>query len=150
MRGRKPKPTQLRLLQGNPGKRPLRENEPRPEGDLFEAPADLPEQAVPFWTRAIADAPAGLLKNLDQRMLFAWSVAAWLHSEAIAQLSATTLLARAGKDGAIQQNPLLPIVNRQADIMRRMAVEMGFTPTSRSRISIEGAEGEADPFARFA
>ena len=150
MRGRKPKPTQLRLLQGNPGKRALRENEPRPTGDLFAAPPDLPARAVPFWTRAIADAPAGLLKNIDQRTLFAWAIAAWLHSDAIAQLTATTLLARVGKNGAVQQNPLLPVVNKQAELMRRLAVEMGFTPTSRSRISIDSGEGEADPFARFA
>jgi hypothetical protein len=30
MRGRKPKPTALRLLEGNPGRRPIRGSEPRP------------------------------------------------------------------------------------------------------------------------
>lgn len=149
MRGRRPKPTQLRLLQGNAGKRALRSNEPRPHGDLFEAPADLPAGAVPFWTRAIADAPQGLLKRLDQRLLFTWAVAAWLHSDAIAKLSASTLLART-KSGELIQNPYLPIVNRQAEIMRKCASEMGFTPTSRSRIQVEPEAEDVDPFARFA
>lgn len=30
-RGRKPKPTELKLLEGNPAKRPLNKNEPNPE-----------------------------------------------------------------------------------------------------------------------
>ena len=32
MRGKKPKPTHLKLITGNPGKRPLNEAEPKPEG----------------------------------------------------------------------------------------------------------------------
>ena len=32
--GRKPKPTALKLLTGNPGKRPLPENEPQPKGEV--------------------------------------------------------------------------------------------------------------------
>ena len=31
MKGRKPVPTYLKILRGNPGKRPLPENEPTPE-----------------------------------------------------------------------------------------------------------------------
>ncbi|MEQ8198694.1 MAG: phage terminase small subunit P27 family, partial [Clostridiaceae bacterium] len=30
-RGRKPKPTAIKVLEGNPGKRPLNKNEPKPE-----------------------------------------------------------------------------------------------------------------------
>ena len=29
-RGRKPKPTNLKVLEGNPGQRPLNDNEPKP------------------------------------------------------------------------------------------------------------------------
>ncbi|MGH7717148.1 MAG: phage terminase small subunit P27 family, partial [Vulcanimicrobiaceae bacterium] len=41
MAGRKPKPTHLKLVAGNPGKRPPNENEPQPEGDLEDAPEGL-------------------------------------------------------------------------------------------------------------
>jgi len=34
MAGRKPKPTALKIIEGNPGKRPLNKNEPKP--DIFE------------------------------------------------------------------------------------------------------------------
>jgi phage terminase small subunit len=34
------------------------------------------------------------------------------------------------------QSPYLAIVNRQAEIMMRIASEFGFTPASRGRISV--------------
>ncbi len=39
MRDRKPKPTYLKLITGNPGGRPLNVDEPEPEGDLRDPPA---------------------------------------------------------------------------------------------------------------
>jgi P27 family predicted phage terminase small subunit len=38
------------------------------------------------------------------------------------------------------QSPYLAIVNRQAEIMMRIASEFGFTPASRSRISVPPQE----------
>ena len=45
MAGRKPKPTRLKIIQGNPGKRPLNKNEPQPERRLMRAPSHLSEEA---------------------------------------------------------------------------------------------------------
>ena len=41
MRGRKPSPTHLKLVKGNPGKRPLNVSEPEPEAVLPCPPAEL-------------------------------------------------------------------------------------------------------------
>ena len=38
-RGRKPKPTALKVLEGNPGKRPLNENEPIPPKGSIKCPS---------------------------------------------------------------------------------------------------------------
>ena len=38
MRGRRPKPTRLKLLTGNPGKRPLNDDEPQPQAAIPECP----------------------------------------------------------------------------------------------------------------
>ncbi|MCF8533032.1 MAG: P27 family phage terminase small subunit [Reyranella sp.] len=148
MRGRKPRPNHLKLLENNPGKRRINKGEPKPAGDLFEPPADLPAEAVPFWNQAIADAPAGLLKRLDMRVLVVWTVAAWLHSIAVAKVARVAILIQS-RDGNIYQNPALAIVNRQAQIMIKAAAEMGFTPSSRSRINADpnaggGKEDEND------
>jgi len=55
MRGRRPKPTRLKMLTGNPGKRPLNPNEPRPEATIPDAPAELSAGARAEWDRLAAD-----------------------------------------------------------------------------------------------
>ena len=50
MRGRKPSPTQLKLVRGNPGKRPIRAaGEPKPGHTLPEAPVHLSARAKAAW-----------------------------------------------------------------------------------------------------
>ena len=41
IRGRKPKPTALKLLEGNPGKRPINEHEPVPPKGTVKCPTWL-------------------------------------------------------------------------------------------------------------
>lgn len=50
-RGRKPKPTAIKELEGNPGKRPLNANEPRPERKAPRCPAWLDTEAKREWRR---------------------------------------------------------------------------------------------------
>ena len=44
-RGRKPKPTAMKVLEGNPGGRPLNKNEPKPDKKAPRCPAWLEEEA---------------------------------------------------------------------------------------------------------
>lgn len=50
-RGRKPKPTALKILEGNPGKRPLNESEPKPEKKAPKCPSWLEPEAKKEWRR---------------------------------------------------------------------------------------------------
>lgn len=75
MRGRKPKPAHLRMIEGNPGKRPLPRNEPQVTGDLRDPPEWMTEEQQEGWRYAIAHAPLGLLKRLDRSALVVWVVA---------------------------------------------------------------------------
>ena len=45
MRGRKPKPTEAKKLAGNPGKRPLNQDEPKLPAASIEAPTHLDGEA---------------------------------------------------------------------------------------------------------
>lgn len=54
MRGRKPKRTRIKLLTGNPGKRPLNLAEPRPEPAVPDCPPELGPGAQREWTRLVA------------------------------------------------------------------------------------------------
>ena len=50
-RGRKPKPTALKVLEGNPGKRPMNMNEPVPPKGTVKCPAWLEPEAKKEWKR---------------------------------------------------------------------------------------------------
>lgn len=147
MKGRKPKPTHLRILEGNPGKRPLNENEPLVVGDLHMAPDWLSDSQREGWTYAIANAPAGLLKRLDQSVLVVWVVAEDLHRQASQAVTKFGLLAKSPVKGDPMQNPYLAILNRQAQLMLKAAAELGFTPSSRSRVEVSGGQKAGNKFA---
>ena len=145
MRGAKPKPTHLKLLAGNPGKRPLNRNEPQPQGDLHDAPDWLTVDQKAGWTYAIANAPAGMLKRLDRSAMTAFVVAEDLHRQASMAVGKFGLITKSPTKGEPMQNPYLPIINRQAQIMLKAAAELGFTPSSRSRVSVDKRDQE-NPF----
>ena len=50
-KGRKPKPTALKMLEGNPGKRPLNDKEPQPEKKAPRCPSWLAPEAKKEWKR---------------------------------------------------------------------------------------------------
>jgi phage terminase small subunit len=71
MRGRKPKPRMLRLITGNPGRRPLKEAELAPDTDIPEPPPELNQSARAEWDRLAEPLHrAGILTTLD-RAVFA-------------------------------------------------------------------------------
>jgi len=142
MRGRKPKPTVLRLVGGNAGKRPINRTEPQPVGELYEPPAWMTDAQKTGWQHAIAHAPKGLLRHLDSALLAIWVVAEDMHREAALKVAKFGMLVQSPKQRTPVQSPYLPIINKQAEIMMRAASELGFTPTSRSRITL-GGEGQA-------
>lgn len=72
-RGRKPKPTHLKLVTGNPGKRALNENEPKPPPSLPSPPSHLDEEARLEWERLSEQLYAlGCLSEIDRAALAAY------------------------------------------------------------------------------
>ena len=101
------------------------------------------------WEYAIAHAPKGLLKNLDRSALVVFVVAEDLHHQATVAVAKFGLITKSPTKGEPIQNPYLPIINRQAQIMLKAGAELGFTPSSRSRVSGDGADEESDPADGF-
>lgn len=135
MRGRRPKPTRLKVLTGNPGKRPLNADEPKPEAAIPDAPAELSPAARAEWDRLAAELGAlGMLTRLDRAALAAYCGAYALWAEATEAIQKYGAMIKSPQGFPIQ-SPYLAIANRQAEIMMRIASEFGFTPASRSRIS---------------
>lgn len=152
MRGRKPVPTQLKVLRGNPGKRRINSNEPLPEGNLKDPPVWFNDSQKAGWNYAIDHAPDGLLKRLDCSALVAWVVAQDMHRQATEMVARHGLLIRTPVTGTPVQSPYIPIINRQATIMLRAAEQLGFTPVARARVQMVGdfsSKGSSNPFAEL-
>lgn len=140
-------PTALKVVRGNPGKRPLPENEPTPKGEAV-APDWLSLQAAAHWP-AVADQleRAGVLTSMDAHALamYCEAFARWQDANA---LIAKTGLVVPGQKGTLTQNPAVHIANAAFDQMRKMLIEFGMTPSSRSRV-IKAPTDEADQYAAF-
>lgn len=135
MRGRRPKPTRVKVLTGNPGKRPLNRDEPRPEPAAPECPTELGPVAHREWNRLVGElTKLRMLTNLDRAALAAYCGAYALWAEATEAIQKYGTMVKS-PSGYPVQSPYVSIANRQAEIMMRIASEFGFTPASRSRIS---------------
>ena len=145
MRGRKPKPTWLKVVAGNPGKAPLNDAEPIPQGELRDPPAHWTAPTFAphreLWQKVMRDSPPGLLRRLDSETLEAWVNAAVIYRDAAERVARIGSMVRAPGSGYPMQNPYLSVMNKQAEIMRKHAAEMGFTPSARSRVRIEKGKG---------
>lgn len=136
--GRKAKPTYLRVLEGNAGRRPLNTEEPEPAGDLTAPPHWLSDRQKETWRYAIEAAPPGLLKRLDASVFTVWVVACDMHREAAEKVTQYGSLIKSPNTGVPMQSPYVSIMNKQGQIMMKAASEMGFTPSSRSKVKISG------------
>jgi P27 family predicted phage terminase small subunit len=125
----------MKVLTGNPGKRPLNMDEPHPEPVIPKCPPELGPRARAEWDRLCH--PLGslrLLTDLDRAALAAYCGAYALWAEATEAIQTYGAMVKSPTGYPIQ-SPYVSIANRQAEIMMRIASEFGFTPASRSRIS---------------
>jgi P27 family predicted phage terminase small subunit len=141
-KGRKPLPTHLKLVRGNPGRRPLNENEPQPDLSIPTPPPHLSDEAKVEWGRVVDDLyRLGLISEIDRAGLAAYCQAygRWVLAErALARMAEKDLLTGAlmirTSNGNAIQNPLVGTANVAMHQMMRFASEFGMTPSARSRI----------------
>jgi P27 family predicted phage terminase small subunit len=127
--GHNRKPTWLKVLQGNPGRRPLHlEGEPQPRVALPRCPPQLGDAAKAEWKRIAPQLyKLGLLTLIDRAALTGYCAAYGTFIEAEAALR------QAGLDEAIER-VLRKISCSSLAMMHRYATEFGMTPASRTRV----------------
>jgi P27 family predicted phage terminase small subunit len=136
MRGRKPTPTALRLLRGNPRKRPVNAREPQPT--LMAA-----DQAPPVWLDPAAKAEwsrlapmlgrLGVLTETDADALAAYCEAFTTWRQATQKVRQGGMVV-VRDDGSPVVSPWLKIANEAMAQMRAFLIEFGMTPSARARI----------------
>ncbi len=141
MRGRKPKPTALKLVNGNPGHRPLNTREPKPAHSIPTCPAHLSPTAKAEWKRLAREMHRlGIISQLDRAALAAYCQAYGRWVEAERKLKETPILIKL-PSGYIQPSPWLAIANKSQELMLRYLGELGLSPVSRARVSTLPAIG---------
>lgn len=142
--GRKPQPTAIRRLNGNPGKRCYNGAEPVPPKDMPSCPPHLSDAAYDEWQRIVAVLHGmGVVTTVDRSALAAYCQCYGRWVEAEQKLKETPTLFKT-PSGYIQQSPWLGIANRQLELMGRYMAELGITPASRSRVAAYAAPAAAD------
>lgn len=142
-RGRKPKPTALKVLEGNPGGRPLNTKEPKPAKRAPRCPAWLEDEAKKEWRRmGKVLEQLGLLTDMDMAAFagYCQAYARWKEAEEFITQHGTMVRT---PNGYLQQVPQVSIAQTNLKIMLKFCEQFGLTPSARSRIV--GEDASADP-----
>ena len=152
-RGRKPKPTAIKLLEGNPGKRPLNAREPTPPKAEIKCPAWLLPEAKKEWKRLGASLEAmGVLTMADLTAFagYCQAYARWKEAEEFITQHGSIFRT---PSGYVQQVPQVSIAQQSLRLMQTFCTEFGLTPACRARIIAAGGrsenEGSGDPMEQL-
>jgi P27 family predicted phage terminase small subunit len=145
MRGRKPVPTKLKLVRGNPGKRKVNRNEPQAPSGVSAPPDYLNPTERRLWLNTTADAP--WISRSDAGVLETY-VIAWARSIDFKKETDKGVILT-GPNGGAYQNPYLAPYNKAVEQKMKAAAELGLTATSRSRISIPKESKNEDPLEAY-
>lgn len=140
-RGPKPLPTKIHILNGNPGKRPLNENEPQFDPADLRPPTGMTRLARKKWKQmAPMLLERGLLTQADRDMLHNYCLAyeRWTEAESVLSSEGTTF-ENVDDNGnvKIMQRPEVNISKTYQQQMYRIAAEFGLSPSSRSKVKAE-------------
>lgn len=141
IRGRKPKPTAMKVLEGNPGKRPLNEHEPTPPKGTLRCPTWLEAEAKKEWRRLAPSLEAmGVLTSVDITAFsgYCQAYARWKEAEEFISQHGSIFQT---PSGYVQQVPQVSIAQQNLKIMQSFCSEFGLTPATRSRIIANSGEG---------
>ena len=151
MRGRKPKPTARKLLDGNPGRRAINVEEPQHVALDATPPAELADQplAIAEWQRL---APmlrrARQVTEADRSALLAVCLEWARYIDATRKVAQLGLVVKA-PSGYPMVNPYLSIATKALQGCNKLWPELGLTPSSRSRVHTEGPGPGGDEFSEF-
>jgi P27 family predicted phage terminase small subunit len=158
-RGRKPRPTAAKLLDGNPGRRPINLAEPLPPEvttAFDEPPIELAADPAQPEGLAVARAEwrrlAPMLRRCrqiteaDRTALLALCLEWDRYLEARAKAYPRVVKTQSGY---FMPNPWLAIQTKALALCLKLWPELGLTPSSRTRVAADGPGPGGDAFSEF-
>ena len=140
--GRLAKPTVLKVLEGNAGKRPLNENEPEPLRDIPIPPIWLIDEAKAEWQRTTPKLiNLGLLTDIDIPALIGYCQSWGRYVEAEKYLSDNDSVFITDK-GYMCQVPQVGMAQKYLKQCQSLMLQFGMTPSSRGNMSFPGTDEE--------
>jgi P27 family predicted phage terminase small subunit len=134
MKGRTPKPTEMKRLAGTLRKHRQNLDEPQPEAGTPEPPEDLDTRALGAWNY-FAPILAGcrVLTLADRETLACYCLAVGRRSQAEEELAKTGPVVKSPAGFAVL-NPWLSVSNKALEQLLRFGAELGLSPASRQRV----------------
>ena len=144
--GRRKKPVELKIIQGNPGKRKLpKPKNPKPVTEEFSPAMELEGYALEYWNKLYEILKLqGVLKSSDIMELTMLAYYCGKFKELTDQLKGQDISCYSDKGNAYQ-NPLWGALNTCQDRIQKMLIQFGMTPVARTGI-MEEAEHNENPF----
>ena len=151
--GPPPKPTRLKALAGNPGRRRLNKREPKPAVKTPICPTWLSREAQKVWRATVPHLKEmGVLARVDRDALAAYSqvYARWKAAEQFLDRHGPVypLKDERGNIKCMMAFPQIAIARSLLQMLRGYQQEFGLTPSARSRLEVEPPQ-EMTPFDEF-
>jgi P27 family predicted phage terminase small subunit len=151
IRGRKPTPVAEKIMTGNPGGRALTTMMPKArKGKPSPSPiVQADERAMRHWNIVLDNTHPDHLVRLDTGLMERYVKCLARCEEAEERMEQVGMVVRAPNTGLPIQSPWLAIINKQTELSRKLASELGITPAMRNRMGAHNDEPDDDPTAHF-
>ncbi|HVM29519.1 MAG TPA: phage terminase small subunit P27 family [Candidatus Limnocylindrales bacterium] len=135
-RGPTPTPTRVKRQRGETRPSRLNRHEPIPPADLPKMPADMDPDAKVVWRRVVRDMRhTGVIRAADADVLRCYCEAVSRYAQAVKLYAGSGPILR--DRGHLVKSPLHQLVRDNADLIQRLARELGLSPSARAGLRIE-------------
>lgn len=156
MAGRRPTPTALKLVKGNPGKRATNKKEPRPARQIPSCPAHLADEAKVAWGRLVVLLDRmGVLTEADSFALerLCDCYADILACRELVERDGRTYTTQSEGGTLIKANPAVNQLRAADAQFKSYLVEFGLTPAARTKVNAKDPDDDdkdkKDPIGEY-
>lgn len=148
MAGRRPTPSALKLVTGNPGKRPLNKKEPKPRTRTPVCPPHLDAKGKAVWKKLCAILKRmGVLTEADglalERLCDCYSDILQCR-DLVEQAGRTYTTIDQNSNTLIKSNPAVAQLRAADAQFKSYLVEFGLTPAARSKVNVDPDDKKKD------